>query len=163
MKVVLVDEKDNEIGTEDKLAAHKEGELHRAFSIFVFNSKKELLLQKRSSEKYHSSELWSNTCCGHPGKGKDINNEARNRLNEEMGFDCHLEEKLSIIYKVKLENGLTEHEYDHVFFSKYDNNPKPNPNEVLEWKWMSLKELKLDIESNPSKYTAWLRIIIDRL
>jgi isopentenyl-diphosphate delta-isomerase len=161
MDVVLVDENDKELGLEEKLEAHKKGKLHRAFSVFVFNSKKELLMQKRASEKYHSSGVWTNTCCSHPGKGEDVKKEAEKRLKEEMGFSCNLEKKFGFIYRAVLDNSFIEHEYDYVFFGKYDKNPNPNKSEVDDWRWVSLKELKRDIEKNPKKYSPWLRIIID--
>jgi len=161
MDVVLVDEKDKEIGLEEKLEAHKKGKLHRAFSVFVFNSKKELLMQKRASKKYHSSGLWTNSCCSHPRKGEDVKKEAEKRLKEEMGFSCNLEKKFSFIYRAILDNGFIEHEYDYVFFGKYDKNPNPNKSEVDDWRRVSLKELKIEIKKNPKKYSPWLRIIID--
>ena len=162
MNVILIDENDNEIGVEEKITAHKKGNLHRAFSIFIFNSKKELLLQKRSDKKYHSPGLWSNTCCSHPQPGKDLKEEAENRLKQEMGISCKLKESFSFIYKIKFENGLTEHEYDHVFIGGYNHDPKPNENEVSDWKWLSLDNLKEDISTNPEKYTYWLKECIDK-
>jgi len=122
--VVLVDENDNEIGVEEKINAHRKGLLHRAFSIFVFNSKNELLLQKRAADKYHSGGLWSNTCCSHPRPGENLKDAAHRRLQEEMGFDCSLREVFSFLYKKSFDNGLTEHELDHVFFGKFDGIPK---------------------------------------
>lgn len=163
MDVIIVDEKDNEFGLEEKLKVHKKGNLHRAFSVFVFNSKKELLLQKRAKEKYHSSGLWTNTCCSHPKNGEDLKAEAEKRLKEEMGFTCNLEKKFSFIYRAVLDNGLIEHEYDHVFFGKFNKNPNPNPSEVKGWKWISLKKLKEDMGKSPKEYTPWLRIIIDEI
>lgn len=159
MHVLLVDENDKPISKEDKLKAHKEGYLHRAFSVFIFNSKKELLLQKRSDSKYHSPGLWSNTCCSHPIT-EDIKKEAALRLKEEMGFCCPLEEKFCFVYKARLEKGLIENEFDHVFFGKYDKTPIPDQREVSDWKWISIPELKKDIEENPEMYTPWLRIIL---
>ena len=159
MDIILVDENDKELGRQEKLKVHKEGKLHRAFSVFIFNSKNELLLQKRASVKYHSAGLWTNTCCGHPID--NIKKDAEKRLHEEMGLACNLEEKFSFIYKTRLENGLIVHEYDHVFFGRYDNPPEPNPNEVDEWIWIPLDKLKADIEKKPERYTPWLRVIID--
>jgi isopentenyl-diphosphate Delta-isomerase len=165
MDVILVDEKDRKIGTGEKIKAHKEGKLHRAFSVFIFNDKKELLLQKRATDKYHSPDLWSNTCCSHPEKEdkKDIIKEAEKRLKEEMGFECSLEEKFCFIYKAELGKNMIEHEYDHVLFGQYNRNPNPNPEEVSDWKWVSLSSLKQDVKKNPEKYTPWLMLILDRI
>jgi len=159
--VALVDKKDREIGKEEKIKAHKEGKLHRAFSIFIFNKKGELLLQKRQTGKYHSPGLWSNTCCSHPRPGKDIKKEAERRLKEEMGIKANLKEVFSFIYKAKVGD-LIEYEFDHVFFGKFDGKPKPNKKEVKDWKWQNLKDLKEDIKKNPQKYTPWLRIILTK-
>ncbi len=159
--VALVDKKDREIGKEEKIKAHKEGKLHRAFSIFIFNKKGELLLQKRQNGKYHSPGLWSNTCCSHPRPGKDIKEEAERRLKEEMGIKANLKEVFSFIYKAKVGD-LIEYEFDHVFFGKFDGKPKPNKKEVKDWKWQNLKDLKEDIKKNPQKYTPWLRIILTK-
>ena len=163
MDIILVDKNDNQIATEEKLKAHKEGKLHRAFSVFVFNSKKELLLQKRAYDKYHSAGIWANTCCSHPKPGKDLKEEAEARLKEEMGITCNLEEKFSFIYKVKFENGLYEHEYDHVFFGRSDEKPKPNKDEASDWKYISLNELEIDIKENPDKYSYWLKECFEKV
>jgi len=158
-EIILVDKNDNEIGTEEKLTAHQNGgKLHRAFSIFIFNSKGKLLLQKRAEGKYHSALLWTNACCSHPRAGESLNEAAHRRLKEEMGFDCDLAEKFSFIYKIDFENGLTENEFDHVFFGKFDVEPKPDPKEVAGWKWVSVEELKTDIKENPEKYSYWLKV-----
>lgn len=160
--VIHVDEKNNAIKKVEKLEAHKKGILHRAFSIFIFNSKKDLLLQKRA-KKYHTSFLWSNTCCSHP-KNKDLKNlkkEAEKRLFEEMGIKCKLKEEFNIIYKAKLDNNLIENEYDHIFIGFSDEKPKINKKEVSDYKWISINELKKDIKKNKEKYTPWLRILID--
>lgn len=162
-KIILVDNKDKERGIEEKIKAHKEGKLHRAFSIMVFNSKGELLLQKRAKTKYHSQGLWSNTCCSHPLPNETIEKAARRRLKEEMGFDCKLKEIFSFVYKVKFENNLFEHEYDHVFIGKFDGKPMPNPMEAEDWKWIDVKELKKDIKENYNKYTYWLKISLDKV
>ena len=134
-QVILVDEKDKEIGLEEKIKAHKEGKLHRAFSVFVFNQKGEMLLQRRALTKYHSGGLWTNTCCSHPRKGEDVDKAASRRLKEEMGFSCGLKEVFSFIYKTGFDNGLMEHEFDHVFVGAYESEPKINPEEVAEYKW----------------------------
>lgn len=161
--LILVDENDKEVGLMDKLSAHQTASLHRAFSVFIFNSKGQLLLQKRADEKYHSAGLWSNTCCSHPIKGEEISKTIARRLNEEMGMECQLEFKFSFIYKTPLENGLTEHEFDHVYFGITDDLPQPNPLEVKDWKYMSLQELENDINLSPSKYSAWLKICLPKV
>ena len=162
-EVILVDENDNEIGAGEKIKTHKEGKLHRAFSIFVFNSKGELLLQRRAKSKYHSGGLWSNTCCSHPEVGESLEKTVHRRLKEEMGFDCELKEILSFTYRTKLDNGLIENEYDHVFVGNFDGEPSPDPEEVDEWKWIDVKELKKDIQENPNNYTYWLRVSIEKV
>lgn len=159
--VILVDENDNKIDTEEKLKAHKKGLLHRAFSVFVFNNKNELLMQKRAERKYHSGGLWTNTCCSHPAPDESTENAAHRRLREEMGFDCRLKEVFSFTYKVSFGNGLIEHELDHVYVGKYNKDPKPNPKEVNDYKWISLENLKAGIENNPDKYTYWAKEIIN--
>jgi len=156
-KLVLVNKKDEEIGTEEKIKVHKEGKLHRCFSIFIFNSKGELLIQQRAKSKYHSALLWSNTCCSHPRPNEKLIEAVKRRLKEEMGIECDLKEILSFIYKAKVGN-LIEHEFDHVFLGKFDGNPISNPKEVEDWRWISLKELKKDIKKNPPKYTPWFKI-----
>ncbi len=160
--LILVDENDRQIGTEEKIKAHEEGKLHRAFSIFIFNSKGEMLLQKRAKTKYHSGGLWTNTCCSHPRDGERIEEAVHRRLKEEMGFDCELEEKFHFIYKVKLDHGLTEHEFDHVFVGKYDGEVKPNPEEADDFKWINMETLKKDLEEHPENYTEWFKIAIQK-
>lgn len=162
-QIILVNERDEIIGIEEKIKAHLVGALHRAFSIFVFNTTGQLLLQKRSSTKYHSKGLWSNTCCGHPRFGESIEAASRRRLWEEMGFDCKLTEVFKFIYQTRLDNNLMEHEYDHVLVGKFDGNPTPSRNEVDDWKWVDLSTLKLDIQENPENYTYWFRIALDIL
>lgn len=162
-KVILVNEKDEVIGVEEKLKAHLLGALHRAFSIFVFNPNKELLLQKRAITKYHSKGLWSNTCCGHPRYTESIEEASHRRLREEMGFDCEMSEVFDFIYQTKLDNDLFEHEYDHVLVGKFDGNPNPSIDEVDDWKWVDVTNLKLDIQENPENYTYWFRISLDIL
>ncbi len=162
-KVILVDENNNEIGEEEKIKAHKEGKLHRAFSIFVFNSKRKLLLQQRAKTKYHSGGFWSNTVCGHPRPNENYQQATHRRLKEEMGFDCELEKLFCFIYKTDFKNGLIENEYGCVFIGKFDGNPIPDPEEAIDYKWISLEDLKKDIEKNPEKYTEWLKIILKRI
>ena len=160
---MLVDRMGREIGTEEKLKAHREGKLHRAFSVFIFNTLGELLLQKRSETKYHSGGLWTNTCCSHPRPGEGHYCAARRRLNEEMGFDCELTELFSFTYHAELENDLFEHELDHVFIGHYDGHPVPDPDEVDDWKWMGIEELRQDVEEAPEQYTYWFKLILDRV
>ncbi len=161
--IILVDQNDQVIGQETKLKTHQEGRLHRAFSIFIFNSEKELLIQKRAKAKYHSPNLWSNTCCSHPKSGEDLLTTAHRRLKEEMGFDSELKEMFNFIYKIKFSNGLTEHEFDHVIVGKFDGTPKINPKEVSEFKWIGIKTLSKDIKKNPENYTYWLKMILPKL
>jgi len=159
--VILVDENDQEIGTMEKQEAHEKGLLHRAFSVFIFNKKKELLLQQRALTKYHSAGLWTNTCCSHPRIGETIEQAAHRRLMEEMGFDCELSTKTSFIYKAAFENGLTEHEFDHVLVGNFNGEINFNPTEVKNFKWIALDELSIDLFQNKQNYTAWFKIIFD--
>lgn len=161
--VILVDERDNEIGLCEKLAAHREAKLHRAFSIFVFNSRNELLMQKRAQSKYHSGGLWSNTCCSHPEPGEVLGDAIHARLLMEMGFDCPLQEVATLTYRGYLGNGLYEHELDHIFTGRYDGVPQINPAEADDWKWLSCTDLASDINLNPESYSLWLRIIVNEL
>ncbi|MCP3670373.1 MAG: isopentenyl-diphosphate Delta-isomerase [Gammaproteobacteria bacterium] len=158
--LALVDAHGNETGCMEKLAAHKQGLLHRAFSIFIFNNQDELLLQRRANSKYHSPGLWSNACCSHPNPGEDVKVAAHRRLQEEMGFDCSLNEAFSLTYKAAVGNGLTEYEYDHVLVGRCQANPQANPDEVQEWKWSSLASLSEEILQFPDNYTHWLKLII---
>ena len=144
-KVILVDKNDNQVGLMPKLEAHEKGVLHRAFSIFIFNSKYELLLQKRSSSKYHSGGLWTNTCCSHPREGEDILDAANRRLDEEMGIKTSLRKVYDFIYKAELDNQLTEHEFDHVFYGVCDNDPILNKDEAEDFKWVDMEKLNNDI------------------
>lgn len=160
--LILVDENDNEIGLMEKLPAHKEGRLHRAFSVFIFNSNDELLLQQRADNKYHSAGLWTNTCCSHPIDGEPINVTIKKRLREEMGIECDTHFQFSFIYKTEFENGLTEHEFDHVYFGRCDDFPVINPLEAKDWKYISLDKLQQDISENPNDYSAWLKICLPK-
>lgn len=162
-KVILVDGQDNELGLMEKIEAHEKGLLHRAFSVFVFNSKNELMLQQRSDNKYHSGGLWTNTCCSHPRLGETLVEAAKRRMMEEMGFTCELSHEFSFIYKAELDNNLTEHELDHVFFGFYDGLPLLNSEEAKAWKYASVEEIKNDIQKNPQHYTEWFKIIFNRL
>lgn len=158
-QVILVDKNNNQIGLMNKMEAHEKALLHRAFSVFVFNDKNELMLQQRAAEKYHSPLLWANTCCSHQRDGEENIAAGMRRLEEEMGFSCTLEEKFSFIYKAPFDNGLTEHELDHVMIGYYNDTPKINPEEVASYKWMNLEDVKQDIIDKPEVYTEWFKII----
>ncbi len=161
--VILVDENDNPMGIKEKMAAHLEGDLHRAFSIFVFNSKGELMLQQRSLSKYHSPGLWTNTCCSHPRQNETTIDAAHRRLQEEMGFDCELKEEFAFRYKANVGEGLMEHEFDHVFIGTFDGSPELNPEEANSWKFMLMDDIMNDIEDDPDNYTIWFRIAFDEV
>jgi isopentenyl-diphosphate delta-isomerase len=161
--VILIDENDKPIGTMGKLEAHQKGLLHRAFSVFIFNDKGELLLQKRASTKYHSPGLWTNTCCSHPLPGEETLAAAKRRLKEEMGMDALLIHKTSFVYKTNFDNGLTEHEFDHVFIGNYNANPVLNEDEAEEYKWMSLENIKSDIQRSPENFTSWFKIAMEKI
>jgi isopentenyl-diphosphate delta-isomerase len=158
-QVILVNDQDDQIGLMPKMEAHKKGVLHRAFSVFIFNSKNELMLQQRAAHKYHSPLLWTNTCCSHQRDGETNIEAGTRRLSEEMGFTTALKEVTSFIYKAPFDNGLTEHEFDHVMTGFYEMDPVINKEEVEAWKWMPVEAVKSDIESNPEIYTAWFKII----
>jgi isopentenyl-diphosphate delta-isomerase len=158
-QVILVDENDNQIGLMPKMEAHEKGVLHRAFSVFTFNKKGELMLQQRAAHKYHSPLLWTNTCCSHQRNGETNLEAGKRRLQEEMGFTAELKEVFSFIYKAPFDNGLTEHELDYVLVGYFDDNPNINKEEVEDYKWMLLEDVKSDIDKNPSIYTEWFKII----
>jgi len=160
--IILVDEKDNEIGIGEKLKVHQEGKLHRAFSIFIFNSKGEMLLQQRARTKYHSPNLWTNACCSHPRPNETLRDATKRRLKEEMGIETELKEVFSFIYKAKIGD-LIEHEFDHVFIGRFDGKVKPNKEEVGDWKWAEPEELRKDIKENPEKYTYWFKMVLGRV
>ena len=160
-KVILVNEKDEQIGLMPKMEAHEKALLHRAFSVFVLNSKNEIMLQQRAADKYHSPLLWTNTTCSHQREG-ETNIEAGNRrLMEEMGIETELKELFSFIYKAPFDNGLTEHELDHVMIGYYNDEPNINREEAESWKWMSIDDVKEDMKANPEAYTVWFRIIFE--
>lgn len=161
--VVLVDEKDNEIGKMEKMEAHEKGLLHRAFSVFLFNSKKEMFIHQRAFSKYHSGGLWTNACCSHPRVGETTIDAAHRRLGEELGMDCEIEEKFSFIYKKKLDKGLTEHELDHVFIGNYEGNFNLNPDEVNAIKYINIDDLIADIKNHPENYTEWFKICLNEV
>ena len=162
--VILVDKNDKAIGTEEKIKAHQDNKLHRAFSILITNSQGKILLQKRAENKYHSGSLWTNTCCSHPRPGEETETAAHRRLQEEMGFDCPLKEIFSFVYQVNFEkDNLSEHEFDHVFIGTYDKKPKPNPEEVEDFKWISPEELIADIKQNPESYSFWFKNSLEKI
>ena len=161
--LILVDENDQPQGKMEKLEVHQKGKLHRAFSVFLFNSKGELLLQQRAAEKYHSPGLWSNTCCSHPRYGEALEDAVDRRLKEELGIFTQTKLAFSFIYKIHFDNGLTEHELDHVFTGVTDDIPAPNPAEVKAWKYMSIEELQHDLKENPQLYTGWFKICFNEV
>ncbi len=161
-QVILVNEKDEKIGLMPKMEAHEKAVLHRAFSVFVFNDKNELLLQQRASHKYHSPLLWTNTCCSHQRDGEGNIEAGIRRLEEEMGFVCELKEVTWFIYKAPFDNGLTEHELDHILIGYYNENPILNREEVDSFKWMTIEAVKNDMQKHPEIYTEWFKIIFDK-
>lgn len=160
-QVILVDTDDNPIGTMNKMEAHEKAVLHRAFSVFILNDKNEVMLQQRAAHKYHSPLLWTNTCCSHQRVGETNIEAGKRRLFEEMGFTAELKELFHFIYKAPFDNGLTEHELDHVMIGYSNENPVINPEEVESWKWMSIEAIKADMMDNPNAYTVWFKIIFD--
>jgi isopentenyl-diphosphate delta-isomerase len=161
-KVILVNSNDEPIGLMPKMEAHEKAVLHRAFSVFVVNDKNELILQQRALEKYHSPGLWTNTCCSHQRDGEGNIEAGLRRLDEEMGFTTPLEYLFNFIYKAPFDNGLTEHELDHVMLGRYEGDPVINPEEVASWKWMNIEEINSDLKNNPDSYTVWFAIIFER-
>ncbi len=161
--VVLVDEKDKEIGTMEKMQAHHEGKLHRAVSVIIFNSKKEMLLQKRADIKYHSAGLWSNACCSHPRPGEKAIDAAKRRLYEEMGIRCELQEMFNFTYDVKLDNNLQEHEFDHVFAGISDDTPLPDPMEVSAYKYLATADIKMQLKEDANRFSAWFPLIFGHI
>jgi len=157
-EVVLVNEKDEALGTMEKMAAHEQALLHRAFSVFVFNTSGDLLMQQRAFSKYHSGGLWTNTCCSHPRPNEDVADAAIRRLQEEMGFKTNLTKAFDFMYKAAFDNGLTEHEFDHVFTGIYEGPIHFNPNEVAAYAFMTEKELEEQIKKTPERFTAWFHI-----
>lgn len=160
--VILVDENDNAIGTMHKLEAHRKGLLHRAFSIFIFNTDGKLLLQRRAESKYHSGGLWTNTCCSHPSPHEDTLEAARKRLKFEMGMDAPIQYILKFTYKSPYDNQLTEHEIDHIFIGETDDVPVINPDEVSDYKYMFIPDVVTDMQQHPENYTTWFQIIFDQ-
>lgn len=160
-QVILVDIHDTPIGTMNKMEAHEKAVLHRAFSVFILNENNEVMLQQRAAHKYHSPLLWTNTCCSHQRVGETNIEAGKRRLFEEMGFTAELKELFHFIYKAPFDNGLTEHELDHVMIGYSNENPVINPEEVESWKWMSIEAIKEDMNVNPKDYTVWFTIIFD--
>lgn len=161
-EVILVNSADEVLGTMPKMEAHQKAVLHRAFSVFILNHKNQLMLQQRAAHKYHSPLLWTNTCCSHQRLGEGNIEAGKRRLREEMGFETELEALFSFIYTAPFDNGLTEHELDHVLLGYYDDNPDLNPDEVAAWKWMDLEAVSKDIAIKPNDYTAWFKIVFER-
>jgi len=161
-KVLLVDTQDRVLGTMPKLEAHQKGVLHRAFSVFILNRQNALLLQQRAWDKYHSPGLWTNTCCSHQREGEDSLVAGKRRLQEEMGLEAPLTPLFTFIYKAPFDNGLTEHELDHVLLGYSEQSPNPNPQEVADWQWMPLEEVQQKLTEQPEQFTVWFKIIFER-
>lgn len=162
-EVILVDRFDQEIGIMNKLEAHQKGLLHRAFSIFIFNNNQELLIHQRAAQKYHGGKLWTNTCCSHPFPGEEVLHAAHRRLHEEMGISCPLAYTGHLLYQVTVENDLIEHEFDHIFIGHNASAPNPNPEEVMDWRWINLPDLDAEIRQFPEKFTYWFKMILPML
>jgi isopentenyl-diphosphate Delta-isomerase len=162
-KVILVDENDNPIGEAEKMQAHIDGLLHRAFSVFIFNTKGEMLLQQRAMSKYHSGGLWTNACCSHPFPGEKTEAAAIRRLQEEMGFAVPVKKIFDFIYKTSFDNGLTEHEFDHVFAGIYDNDINCNPEEVMNFSYRTMNEISQSLQLKPREYTAWFHLAFPKI
>ena len=162
-EVILVDEQNEQLGTMEKMEAHQKGLLHRAFSIFIFNNNGQMLLHRRALAKYHSPGLWTNACCSHPFPGETTLNAATRRLKEEMGFQCPIDETGSFIYHATFENGLTEHEFDHLFIGTFNGDIFPNEEEVCGYKWLSIHEIDELLESSASEFTVWFKIAYPKI
>lgn len=162
-KVILVNESDEALGSMEKMEAHRSGVLHRAFSIFIFNSRGEMLLQQRAFAKYHSGGLWTNACCSHPMPGEDTIAAAKRRLKEELGFETTLKKIFHFVYKAELDNGLIEHEFDHVFAGEYDGALHINADEARDYCYKEMAEIKNSLQTHPQKYTAWFRLAFQKI
>jgi isopentenyl-diphosphate delta-isomerase len=162
-QLILVDEQDNPVGTCEKMEAHRLGLLHRAFSVFIFDAQGRMLLQQRALSKYHSGGLWTNACCSHPFPGEDNLTAASRRLQEELGFTTSLNKAFDFYYRSEFDNGLTEHEFDHVFVGQYEGALEVNPQEVMDYCFLSLEEIQNQLETRPDRYTEWFKIAFPRL
>lgn len=162
-QLILVNEQDEQVGTIEKMQAHREGLLHRAFSVFIFDRQGKMLLQQRAASKYHGALLWSNACCSHPFPGETVEAAADRRLEEELGFKTSLEKIFAFTYRAEVENGLVEHEYDHVFVGIYEGETIPDTEEVAEVRYLSLQEVKQWMHNDPAKFTSWFRLVFDRV
>ncbi|MEP6711309.1 MAG: isopentenyl-diphosphate Delta-isomerase [Ferruginibacter sp.] len=162
-QVILVNESDTAVGKMDKMEAHEKGLLHRAFSIFIFNAKGDMLLQQRALSKYHSAGLWTNACCSHPHPGETTTEAAHRRLTEELGFDTDVKEAFSFVYKTTFENGLTEYEFDHVFIGRYSSIINADEREVKDYCYMSMTDINTSLKTHPGKYTSWFKIAFPKL
>jgi len=161
-RVILVNENDEWIGTMEKIQAHKTGALHRAFSVFIVNDNRELLLQQRASSKYHSANLWSNTCCSHPAPGESTLTGAHRRLFEEMGFDCELQKLFPLRYKSDVGNQLVENEYDHIYFGSHNGEVRPNPEEARDYAYVSVDRIFQMLEESPQVFTPWFKLALPK-
>lgn len=161
--VILVDKMDRPRGLMEKMEAHHKAELHRAFSVFVFNAKGETMLQRRALSKYHSPGLWTNTCCSHPREGETVESAALRRMEEEMGFTTEVRKVFDFVYKADVGQGLIEHEFDHVLTGFYEDAPRLNPEEAMEWKWMPMDAIAREMEAHPEQFTVWFRIAFPRV
>ena len=162
-RVILVDSSDRAVGEQEKLAVHRSGELHRAFSVFLFDQEGRWLLQRRHPDKYHSGGLWTNTCCSHPAPGETTSEAARKRLKHEMGIEAPIQPAFHFIYRASLDNELIEHELDHVFLGAFDGEPSPDDSEVCDWAWVAEEELLADLTAHPDRYTYWFRLVVPRV
>ena len=163
IQVILVDADDRQTGTMEKLEAHEKGLLHRAFSIFIFNTKGEMLLQQRALRKYHSGGLWTNACCSHPNPGEETKAAAQRRMKEELGMETNLEKVFDFVYKAETDNGLTEHEFDHVFTGEYEGKIDFNKEEVMDFCYKKVPEIRHSLQSHPQKYTAWFHLAFPKI
>lgn len=161
--VILVDDRDVAVGTAEKMEAHRKGLLHRAFSVFIFDDKGRMLLQKRAKEKYHGGDLWTNACCSHPSGNDEIKNSAETRLHQELGFTTSLIKIFEFKYRAEVENDLIEHEYDHVFAGEYYGVVQPNPNEVSDYCYQEISEIKKSLDENPSIFTFWFKMAFPKV
>lgn len=162
-QVILVNESDHQIGVMEKMEAHEKAILHRAFSVFLFNSKGEMMLQRRALTKYHSAGLWTNACCSHPRPGETALEAAQRRTMEELGIQPQIQHIFSFMYKAAFDNGLTEHEFDHVFIGQWNDDVHLNPEEVAEIRYLTIEEIRSDVQENPDQYTAWFKIAFDQV